>query len=104
MGRVKSFVREQCDANRSGTNATSHVGLSCAFGLVVREVCPAQDDDIAQNPDESGIIRRTDRIPNTIPGISRFQEVVLHQGRIERFFLDSLERNQGRERRSARSA
>ena len=43
-----------------------------------------------QNPDESGLIRRTDRIPDTIPGISRFQEVVLHQGRIERFFLDSL--------------
>ena len=42
------------------------------------------------NPDETGRIRRTDRIPDTIPGISRFQEVVLHQGRIERFFLDSL--------------
>ena len=36
------------------------------------------------------MIRRTDRIPDTIPGISRFQQVVLHQGRIERFFLDSL--------------
>lgn len=43
-----------------------------------------------QNPDETGRIRRTDRIPDTMPGISRFQEVVLHQGRIERFFLDSL--------------
>ena len=42
------------------------------------------------NPDETGRIRRTDRIPDTIPGISRFQQVVLHQGRIERFFLDSL--------------
>ena len=42
------------------------------------------------NPDENGRIRRTDRIPDTIPGISRFQQVVLHQGRIERFFLDSL--------------
>ena len=42
------------------------------------------------NPDETGRIRRTDRIPDTIPGISRFHEVVLHQGRIERFFLDSL--------------
>jgi len=36
------------------------------------------------------VIRRTDRIPDTIPGISRFQQVVLHQGRIERFFLDSF--------------
>lgn len=42
------------------------------------------------NPDESGVIRRSDRIPDTIPGISRFQQVVLHQGRIERFFLDSI--------------
>lgn len=43
------------------------------------------------NPDENGIIRRSDRIPDTIPGISRFQQVVLHQGRIERFFLDTME-------------
>lgn len=42
------------------------------------------------SPDETGRIRRTDRIPDNIPGISRFQEVVLHQGRIERIFLDSL--------------
>lgn len=43
------------------------------------------------NPDKDGIIRRSDRIPDTIPGISRFQQVVLHQGRIERFFLDSIQ-------------
>ncbi|KAG9966269.1 phenol 2-monooxygenase, partial [Aureobasidium melanogenum] len=43
------------------------------------------------NPDRHGVIRRGDRIPDTIPGISRFQQVVLHQGRIERFFLDSIQ-------------
>ncbi|KAF7957348.1 hypothetical protein EAE96_002933 [Botrytis aclada] len=42
------------------------------------------------NPDSEGKLRRSDRIPDTIPGISRFQQVVLHQGRIEQFFLDSL--------------
>ncbi|EDP53821.1 hypothetical protein KXW98_009486 [Aspergillus fumigatus] len=42
------------------------------------------------NPEKDGVIRRSDRIPDTIPGISRFQQVVLHQGRIERFFLDSI--------------
>lgn len=42
------------------------------------------------NPNDQGQIRRSDRIADTIPGISRFQQVVLHQGRIERFFLDSL--------------
>ncbi|KAJ5097871.1 FAD binding domain-containing protein [Penicillium argentinense] len=47
------------------------------------------------NPDESGQIRRSGRIPDTIPGISRFQQVVLHQGRIERFFLDSIKEHSG---------
>jgi phenol 2-monooxygenase len=42
------------------------------------------------NPDPTGHIQRSDRIPDTIPNISRFQQVVLHQGRIERFFLDSI--------------
>ncbi|KAI6754689.1 hypothetical protein HG530_012441 [Fusarium avenaceum] len=42
------------------------------------------------NPDEKGVLRRSSRIPDTIPGISRFQQVVLHQGRIERFFLDAI--------------
>lgn len=44
------------------------------------------------NPDsETGTLQRSGRIPDTIPGISRFQQVVLHQGRIERFFLDFIE-------------
>lgn len=43
------------------------------------------------NPDSNGRIQRSARIPDTIPGISRFQQVVLHQGRIERFFLDHME-------------
>ncbi|KAK5089028.1 hypothetical protein LTR05_003252 [Lithohypha guttulata] len=46
------------------------------------------------NPDpETGVLARGDRIPDTIPGISRFQQVVLHQGRIERFFLDAIKEN-----------
>jgi phenol 2-monooxygenase len=42
------------------------------------------------NPDESGKIRRSDRIPDSIVGLSRYTQVVLHQGRIERFILDSI--------------
>lgn len=42
------------------------------------------------NPDSNGRLYRSDTIPDTIPNISRFQQVVLHQGRIERFFLDSI--------------
>ncbi|PPJ59285.1 hypothetical protein CBER1_04205 [Cercospora berteroae] len=48
------------------------------------------------NPDEKGVIRLSDRIPDTIPGISRFQQVVLHQGRIERYFLDTIKECGGR--------
>ncbi|GJC91669.1 FAD binding domain-containing protein [Colletotrichum higginsianum] len=42
------------------------------------------------NPDEGGTIRRSARAANTIPGLSRFTESVLHQGRIEQFFLDAI--------------
>ncbi|KAH6713064.1 FAD binding domain protein [Leptodontidium sp. MPI-SDFR-AT-0119] len=42
------------------------------------------------NPDHNGKIQRTDRIIDTIQNLSRFQQAVLHQGRIERFLLDSI--------------
>ena len=49
------------------------------------------------NPDADGVIQRGDRIPDTVPNTSRFQQVVLHQGRIERFFLDAIrEHSQGK--------
>jgi len=49
------------------------------------------------NPDSEGKLRRSDRVPNTPQGISRYQEVVLTQGRIERFFLDHMKENGGLE-------
>ncbi|KAA1128931.1 hypothetical protein PGTUg99_006310 [Puccinia graminis f. sp. tritici] len=42
------------------------------------------------NPDSEGKIGRTARIPDTIPGISPYQQSVVHQGRIERMFLDKI--------------
>ncbi|KAJ4360163.1 uncharacterized protein N0V89_000723 [Didymosphaeria variabile] len=41
------------------------------------------------NPGEDGMLRRSDRVPDAIVGLSRFTQIVLHQGRIERFFLDN---------------
>jgi flavin-dependent dehydrogenase len=32
-------------------------------------------------------------VPDTPPGLSRFKEIVLHQGRIERFFLDHIKKH-----------
>ena len=45
------------------------------------------------NPGEDGLIRRSDRVPDVAPGLSRFTEIVLHQGRIERFFLDHIKKH-----------
>jgi phenol 2-monooxygenase len=56
---------------------------------VLRESCYMLELNL-WNPDANGQIQRSDRLPDTTPGISRFQRVVLHQGRIERFFLDSI--------------
>jgi flavin-dependent dehydrogenase len=46
-----------------------------------------------QNPGEDGVIRCSDRIPDVPVGFSRFTEIVLHQGRIERFFLDHIKKH-----------
>ncbi|KXH32467.1 phenol hydroxylase [Colletotrichum nymphaeae SA-01] len=45
------------------------------------------------NPGNDGVIRRSDRIPDTIVGLSRFQQIVLQQGRIERFFLENIKKH-----------
>ena len=47
---------------------------------------------ILQNPGEDGVIRRSDRVPDVPVGLSRYQQIVLHQGRIERFFLDNIKK------------
>jgi phenol 2-monooxygenase len=45
------------------------------------------------NPGADGQLQRTGSVPDTIPGISRWQQCVLHQGRIEKAFLDSIQRH-----------
>ncbi|KAL6710923.1 hypothetical protein ACN47E_006798 [Coniothyrium glycines] len=45
------------------------------------------------NPGEDGVIRRSDRVPDVPVGMCRFQQIVLHQGRIERFFLDHIKKH-----------
>ncbi|KAK7446510.1 hypothetical protein CaCOL14_010919 [Colletotrichum acutatum] len=45
------------------------------------------------NPGNDGVIRRSDRIPDTIVGLSRYQQIVLQQGRIERFFLENIKKH-----------
>ncbi|KAI1390335.1 putative phenol 2-monooxygenase [Hypoxylon trugodes] len=44
------------------------------------------------NPGPDGVIRRSDRIPDTIVGLSRFTQSVIHQGRVERWFLDNIKK------------
>lgn len=42
------------------------------------------------NPGPDGTIRRNSRAPNNVANLSRFTESVLHQGRMESFFLDAI--------------
>ncbi|RLV92355.1 hypothetical protein JA1_003193 [Spathaspora sp. JA1] len=42
------------------------------------------------SPDEKGELVRNSRVPDTIPGISRFTQCVLHQGNIEHWFNESI--------------
>ncbi|KAI3339118.1 FAD binding domain-containing protein [Ustulina deusta] len=42
------------------------------------------------NPDPDGRIQRNSRVPDNVASLSRFTESVLHQGRMESFFLDGI--------------
>ncbi|KAI0454681.1 FAD binding domain-containing protein [Xylaria acuta] len=42
------------------------------------------------NPNPDGRIQRNNRAPDNVAGLSRFTEAVLHQGRVEGFFLDAI--------------
>lgn len=61
--------------------------------------CSSSNSRLAEvcfwNPDETGRIRRSDRVVNGQVGLSRFHEVVLHQGRAETFFLDAIRDSYG---------
>lgn len=75
--------------------------LECMQNLGIAQKILAESNELYSialyNPDENGVIRRTDRIPDTMPGVSRFHQCVLHQGRIERHLIDStLETSGGR--------
>ncbi|KAG7663943.1 uncharacterized protein J8A68_002504 [[Candida] subhashii] len=43
------------------------------------------------SPNEKGELVRNSRVPDTIPGISRFTQSVIHQGNIEKWFNESIE-------------
>jgi phenol 2-monooxygenase len=50
------------------------------------------------NPDESGKgVVRTGRIPDMVPGLSRFSQIVLHQGWVEGYFRDNIRKYGGPE-------
>lgn len=97
---AKQMVKLTMDHKEINVVMTTALGLQCrtleifdslGFGHRAWRESNHMLEICLWNPDEAGVIRRSDRIPDTIPGISRFQQVVLHQGRIERFFLDMIE-------------
>jgi len=79
-------------------------GLQCrsleifdSFGFADRAVKEANHmlEFSMWNPGADGKLRRDDRVVDTPHGASRFGEMVLHQGRIERFFLDNIKKYSG---------
>ncbi|RCK66355.1 Phenol 2-monooxygenase [Candida viswanathii] len=47
------------------------------------------------SPDENGQLVRNSRVADTIPGISRFTQSVIHQGNIEKWFEESIDNFSG---------
>ncbi|WLF81100.1 hypothetical protein PVL30_004896 [Lodderomyces elongisporus] len=47
------------------------------------------------SPNEDGELARTSRVPDSIPGISRYHESVIHQGKIEAWFDESIKQFTG---------
>ena len=43
------------------------------------------------SPNGNGQLERNSRVADTIPGISRFTQSVIHQGNIEKWFVDSID-------------
>ncbi|KAI4255270.1 MAG: hypothetical protein L6R42_006817, partial [Xanthoria sp. 1 TBL-2021] len=65
-----------------------------SFGFVERVLreCQVSTEMCFWSPDQSddGSIRRQERVPECIPGSSEYGQVLLHQGRIESFFIDAI--------------
>ncbi|KAH8801442.1 FAD binding domain protein [Xylogone sp. PMI_703] len=65
---------------------------SFGFGNKIWQTANRMSEMCLWNPDESGKIYRSDRVVDTIPGISRFQQATLYQGRIEHQLLKCMKR------------
>lgn len=68
-----------------------------SFGIAhkIIEECNEVTEVSFYNPDANGNLVRTDRIPDTEPGTSRFRHAVLTQARVECFLLDNMKANNG---------
>lgn len=60
------------------------------MGKIGSEANPMNEVSFWAPNENHGGIERSRRIPDTIPGISRYVQSVLHQGRIERHIIDDM--------------
>ncbi|CAG9952822.1 unnamed protein product [Clonostachys rosea f. rosea IK726] len=86
--RTTKIEKGHADGLQSRTIEILH---SFGFGDGIYKEANRLQEVCFWNPDENGVIRRTDRIADTIPKISRFQQSVIHQGRIEQYFLEFVQ-------------
>lgn len=79
------------EGGESHDRYVSYPYLSLASSLPLRaQKANAGQEVCIWNPDSNGQIKRDSRVADFVPGLSRFSEVVLHQGRMEQFFLDAI--------------
>ncbi|BGO94437.1 hypothetical protein NBRC10512v2_006547 [Rhodotorula toruloides] len=60
---------------------------------VQKEASPMSEINFWAPCPETGRLVRTGQIPDTTPGLSRFQQTILHQGRVETHLLDDAQKH-----------
>ncbi|KAJ7677606.1 FAD binding domain-containing protein [Mycena rosella] len=85
--RARKITRGHADGVQCRT-----IEIFQSFGMAER--IQKEGNELAEtvfyNPDKSGNLVPTSRIPDTEPNTSRFRHVVLNQGRIEDFLIDCM--------------
>ncbi|PGH05138.1 hypothetical protein AJ79_06886 [Helicocarpus griseus UAMH5409] len=86
--RSTNIVTGQADGLQPRSLELLH---SFGLGYHVKKEASVGYEACFYEPDEEGIIRKVDTKPEGVPGISRHNGSVIHQGRIENWFAGAIE-------------
>ncbi|KAL6717846.1 hypothetical protein ACLMJK_003931 [Lecanora helva] len=92
--QAKGIIKGQADGIQART-----LEIFESFGFVERVMreCNMSVEMCFWSPDDftHGGIKRKERVPECKPSSSNYGQVLLHQGRIENFFIDAIKENSG---------